>query len=237
MTKMVDRNRAAWNSQAYDAWVRGYGSPEVQAGVLTADPRHKLRRLLPFVGELDGAKVANPLGSHGRCAVAMGLLGAQVTVFDLSESNRRYAVELALAAGVDLHYVCTDFAAVDLDRHGRRFDLVVMELGIAHWFADLELFARTAVALLREGGRLVLQDFHPIAAKQDYFSMACETAPVPYAVYAEDDVLPTCEIRRWTLGEIVTAFAKTGLRIEQLTEAVLAGAGKLPDIFTLVGGR
>ncbi len=55
-----------------------------------------------------GVKVANLFGSYGTKAVAMALLGANVTVFDLSSGNARYAQELAAAAGVPLRYVVTD---------------------------------------------------------------------------------------------------------------------------------
>lgn len=235
----AEDNRSAWEAEAYRAWVKGYGTPQSQAQVLKADPRHKLRRLLPFMGELKGAAVANPLGSHGRCAVALALLGAEVTVFDLSSANRRYAIELAAAAGVPLRYVCSDFLEVDLDLYGERFDLVVMELGIAHWFADLQAFARTATALARRGGRVVLQDFHPATAKRNgYFNDTPERTPVPYAVFLEEgESLPGCEIRRWTLGEIVTAFASAGLRIDLLDESPMGDSADLPELFTLVGGR
>jgi SAM-dependent methyltransferase len=234
----IERNRSAWDADAYRAWVTAYGTPESQAAVLRSDPRHKLRRLLPHLGELDGVRVANPLGSHGRCAVAMALLGAQVTVFDLSSANRRYAVELAEAAGVPLEYVCCDFLEVDLDRYGAHFDLVVMELGITHWFTDLDAFACASVALTKNGERVVLQDFHPATAKRNgYFNEALETTPVPYAVHLEGESLPSCAIRRWTLGEVVTAFVKAGVRIDALHEAPMHEPKDLPEIFTLVGTR
>lgn len=238
MMNRVDHNRLAWDADAYQAWVEGYGTPESQARVLRSNPRHKLRRLLPHLGDLDRAIVANPLGSHGRCAVAMGLLGARVTVFDLSSSNRQYAVELAAAAAVELEYICADFLETDLDQYGEHFDQVVMELGIAHWFTDLDAFARMAIALAKLGARVVLQDFHPVTAKRDdYFDEAPQTTPVPYSVLLQGADLPTCEIRRWTLGEIVTAFANAGLRIDSLDEAAMQEATDLPEIFTLVGTR
>lgn len=40
-------------------------------------------------------KIANPCGSNGRIAVPLALLGADVTIFDISEENKRYALELA----------------------------------------------------------------------------------------------------------------------------------------------
>jgi hypothetical protein len=43
-------------------------------------------------------KIANLLGSSGKKAVALSLLGAQVTIVDITEENQRYALECARAA-------------------------------------------------------------------------------------------------------------------------------------------
>lgn len=50
----VASNRAAWNATAYRAWVMRYGTPVEHARELARDPDHKLRRLLPFLGDLEG---------------------------------------------------------------------------------------------------------------------------------------------------------------------------------------
>ncbi len=49
----------------------------------------------------------NICGSCGKKAIPLALLGAEVTVFDISETNRKYAMETAKAAGVKIRYdVC-----------------------------------------------------------------------------------------------------------------------------------
>lgn len=166
----------------------------------------------------------------------MSLKGARVTVFDLSDGNERYARELAEAANVPLDYHCGDLLSLDLA--GISFDLVVMELGIAHWFTDLERFAGTVVGLTKHGGRVVLQDFHPAHAKAGaYFEAGLEVVPVPPAEILAEPGLPTTTIRRWTLGEVVTAFARTGLRIDELVEGSMGTEAPMPEIYTLVGTR
>ena len=241
--EMVARNRTAWSASAYRAWVARYGPPERAAARVASDPRHVLRRLLDAVGDPDGLRVANPLGSHGRVATALALLGADVTVFDLSESNARYARELAAAAGVAIEYVVGDFPSSACERSDR-FDRVVSELGILHYFHDVEAFVVAARSLLKPGGRLVLDEFHPLAKKVlglesgeptlrgDYFSNEPEEAPTPYDAFVEDEV-PPCLIRRRNLGEIVTAFASGGFRVERLVEHRSTDVARLPGRFTL----
>ena len=49
-------------------------------------------------------RVANICGSCGKIAVPLAILGAEVTVFDISEDNKRYALEVAEAANVTIHF-------------------------------------------------------------------------------------------------------------------------------------
>ena len=183
------------------------------------------------------------MGSHGRIATALALLGAEVTVFDLSESNARYARELAAAAGVAIDYVVGDFRA-SAPGHADRFDTVVMELGVVHYFVDIDRFVASTRSLLRSGGALVLNEFHPLSRKclgsdsdapalrGDYFDVRLEDAPTPYEIFVDAEV-PRCIVRRWTLGEIVTAFASGGFRVERLLEHPEARCPRLPGTFTL----
>ena len=220
--------------------------PNEAAADVVADPGHVLRRVLGFIGDPAGTDVANPLGSHGRVATALALLGARVTVFDLSESNARFARELASAAGVEIDYLVGDFERT-ARRCEKRFDAVVMELGIVHYFIDLSAFVTSVRALMRPGGRVLLNEFHPLLKKAitlgsgqpvvrgDYFAAEVEDAPTPYGTFVDESV-PDCLIRRWNLGEIVTAFASGGFTIERLVEHPSPECERLPGTFTLIAG-
>jgi len=168
--RTVERNRDAWEANAYRAWVVRHGAPSEAAAALRADPRAPLRRVLSAVGDPDGMVVAVPLGSHGRVATSLALLGARVTVFDVSESNARYARELAAEVGVPLDYVVGDFRAT-ASGHPSAFDAVVMDLGIVHYFVHIERFVASVRSLLVPDARLVLSEFHPLAK-------TCERHPV-----------------------------------------------------------
>ena len=102
-------NKEAWDANAYEAWIKKLGSPEEAAKPLVDNPKHKLRRVIKHLGDLKEKIVGNPLGSNGRLAVAMALLGGEVTVFDISESNKRFAQELADCVNVKIEYIVGDF--------------------------------------------------------------------------------------------------------------------------------
>jgi len=58
-----------------------------------------------FVESAKGDKVdyvSLIIHGNGRKAVPLALLGADVTVFDISEENKRYALELAEAANTHI---------------------------------------------------------------------------------------------------------------------------------------
>jgi SAM-dependent methyltransferase len=234
-------NQAAWNTGAYEAWVIENGTPPELAAKL--EPEQQLRRVLKHLGDLKGKKIANPLGSRGKAGVSMALLGADVTIFDLSESSARYALELAQAANVKLKYVVGDFMALEI---AAQFDLVLMELGILHWFMDLNALAQQIHKITKFGARVVVNDFHPIASKlltkledsvvadRNYFDFQSSFGKVPYQhlIGAES---PDCLTRCWTLGEIVTAFAQNGFQIITLEETPGWGFPEnIPGLFTLV---
>ncbi|SDL47278.1 class I SAM-dependent methyltransferase [Paenibacillus jilunlii] len=238
----VPSSEELWNEDTYAAWTTRFGSPAEAAAKLMKDPAAKLYPLLNYLGEIRGKKILNLMGSNGMKAVALGLLGAEVSVADFSEANARYAGELAEAAGVPLAYTVSDVLKLPEELLNHTYDIVFAEMGIVHYFTDLAPFMDTVCQLLTSGGRFVLRDFHPVTTKLisskgstakvrkhkvsgDYFDTALEEKKVSYSKYlpasggAEGDGRHSVVYwRRWTLGEIVTAAARSGLVIRELAE-------------------
>jgi 2-polyprenyl-3-methyl-5-hydroxy-6-metoxy-1,4-benzoquinol methylase len=231
-------NQAAWNQGPYEAWTTRYGTPAEAAARIKANPVARLTTFYEWLGDLSGKKVINLLGSHGSKAVAMALLGADATVVDIASENARYAGQLAEAAGVDIRYIVSDVLQLPESELKSEYSIVLMEFGILHYFTDLLPLMQVVAKLLSPGGRLILQDFHPITTKLissrgtthairkhkvtgDYFDTAIEEVEVPYLKFLPEDKrseLKKTKLRRWTLGEIVTSVAEAGLFIENLKE-------------------
>ena len=239
-----EANRGAWSHPAYyDAWCRRYGSPEDVAAEFARNAWPALRRYRPHLGQVDGKRIVNLLGSIGRKAVPLAMLGADVTVIDASPVNARYAGELADAAGVSITYVVSDILQVEPGELGEPFDIVLMEGGVLHYFLDLRPLAELCRRLLRPGGRLILGEHHPMrkctptgygraVLEEDYFDGTVQEYELPLAHLLPDDVraeLPSVRCRHWTLGEIVTTFAQTGFLIQAFEET--------PGMFHLIAER
>ena len=109
----------------------------------------------------EGVKIANICGSCGKKAIPLAILGAEVTVFDISEENKRYALETAQAANVSINYVVGDVMDIDLGQYGGTFDVVFMEGGILAYFHDINAFMHIMYSLLKPGGKMICSDFHP----------------------------------------------------------------------------
>jgi 2-polyprenyl-3-methyl-5-hydroxy-6-metoxy-1,4-benzoquinol methylase len=182
-------------------------------------------------------------GSCGRVAVALALLGAEATVLDFAEENRRYALELAAAAGVAIDYRLGDVMqapALGLTP----FDWVVAEGGILHYHQDIAAFFRVMTQLAKPGGRLLLEEFHPVERKLilpgavgDYFSAGPVEGSVPDPTGAGRK-LGTAVMRGWTLGEIVTGAIEGDWRIDRLDEAPgWLSPPTIPGMFTLLATK
>ncbi|WP_245864450.1 class I SAM-dependent methyltransferase [Paenibacillus donghaensis] len=254
-----------WNEDTYAAWVSRFGTPAEAALKLKKDPGAKLYPLSAYFGEVSGRRMMNLMGSNGMKAVALALQGAQVSVADFSEANARYAGELAEQAGVELNYIVSDVLKLPEEVTNGTYDIVFAELGIVHYFTDLAPFMDTAYKLLAAGGRFVLRDFHPVTTKLitskgstakvrkhkvtgDYFDTALQEKKVSYSKYLPSSGEVTGAAahsvvywRRWTLGELVTAAAASGLIIRQLVEEPNLSSDVydrgIPKTFTLVAEK
>ncbi|MBJ8105641.1 MULTISPECIES: class I SAM-dependent methyltransferase [Bacillus cereus group] len=223
-------NEKSWNAAAYEAWTNRHGTPTEYAKKLMQDPVHEVSYYLPYIQSPKGKRIINLLGSKGNKAVALALLGADVTVVDISASNAKYANELAEAARVSIQYIVSDVLDVTLPQS---FDIVLLELGVLHYFLDLKPLFTKISQLLKTDGTFILRDYHPMYTKLlgidhpsfrasgSYFDEELIKDDVAYSILlteAQKESLPKTTIRRWTLGEIVTTLAEEHFKIEKLVE-------------------
>jgi len=228
-------------------------SPEVLAKDILERPKYHIRRFVDDFGDVSGKKILNPLGSFGKKACALGVLGAHVTMVDLSHENIKYAQELCQHAKVEAKLVVSDF--LSYKEGASSYDMVFLDGGILHYFEEMTIFAAHVKSFLKDGGKLILNDFHPlrklfkekdifvekkgdILIDGDYFEGGLHEAPVSYEkFFAEEDQVdfPKCQLRYHTLAEIINAFAINGMTIERLDELPRYDEHQhIPGNFTLI---
>ena len=228
-------NRAAWDEAAerYEGWfdeavelIRGGGSNLF--GV-----EHDL------LGDLragTGTRRAIHLQcAGGRDTLSLWNAGAREVVgVDFSPRMLGLARRLSDAVGAPARWIEADVLETphDLDGTG---DLVFTGRGSLIWLQDLDAWAAVVRRLLAPRGRFVCFEGHPaewlfdadadghlIATDYDYFG-GVEASRGWAPEYIDRLSIPDGEqawkyARAWTLGEIVTAVAGAGLRLERLEE-------------------
>lgn len=250
---MVDysiQNKKAWEYNAYDFWVKQSGTPTERAKRDLEDPIGMLKRYADYFDTYSGIKVANICGSCGKKAVPMALLGAEVTVFDISEDNKRYALEVAAAAKVDLQFEVCDILEIDRDKYVNYFDVVFMEGGVLHYFHDLNEFMSIMFALLKDEGKMICSDFHPFTkiadilnleqTTVDYFSTEVFEGEMAHARFYEEEIrkqMPKCSYRKYTISEIINAVIDSGFTLKKFDEHPAWTNEKLPGEFTVTAKK
>jgi len=243
-------NKRAWEYRAYEFWTMRDGSPSENAAKIKQNPKACLKNHQKYFNNIDGIKIANPCGSNGRKAIPLALMGADVTVFDISEENKQYAMELAQSASVAIQYIVCDCYKIDLNTYNSYFDIAYLEGGILHYFHDINRFAKILYQIIKPNGKLILSDFHPFrkivsigqAGKNaevtngDYFDCKVYSGSVAYENYfpqEEQPDFPNCSLRFYTLSEIMNAFINQGFIIKEFNEHPNWDNPKLPGEFTI----
>lgn len=174
---------------------------------------------------------------HLQCRVGLDTLswarrGARVSGLDFSAPAIEAATELAEQLGLSdrARFVTADAldAAEVLGKH--RFDIVYTGQGALMWLPDITRWAATVAALLRPGGRLYLAEFHPLTdvlddehgatVIRDYFTRSARTyeSPGSYADWTAETTHNTATEWHHTLGDVISALAGVGMRIEFVHE-------------------
>jgi 2-polyprenyl-3-methyl-5-hydroxy-6-metoxy-1,4-benzoquinol methylase len=218
-------NRANWDdrvpvhlaSEFYD--LEGF-----RAGVSSLRPFETAE-----VGDVTGKRLV-----HLQCHVGLDTLswarhGALVTGLDFSEPAIEAARSLATSLAIDASFVVADVydAVTALGR--QRFDVVYTGTGALVWLPDIPRWAGVVAALLKPGGFLYLVEGHPFAQildnaqgtaiVRDYFDDQPQVEDYSYT-YTDGPALDHTRSVQFQhpLGQIVTALAETGLRIDFLSE-------------------
>ena len=243
MSSYIEQNKKAWEHNAYAFWNKQSGTPAERAKKDVENPIKSLKKYAKYFDTYENIKVANICGSCGKKAIPLALLGAEVTVFDISEDNKRYALEVADAAKVSINFEVGDVLAIDLEKYGSYFDVIFMEGGILHYFHDIDQFMQTMYSLLNKNGKMICSDFHPytkIEAGMDYFSTDIFEGEMAHAPFFPDEIrkqMPKCSYRKYTISEIVNAMINAGFTIEQFDEHPAWKNEMMPGEFTVIARR
>ena len=222
-------NRNAWNGIAAARRVNCQPPEFFAAGGSTLDPEET-----EAMGPVGGMRLLNLQCSSGNEALSWAALGATVTGVDISEVAIDIAREQAAAAGLDATFIASDIYDLPTALQDQKFDCVYSSAGITCWLPDLGDWAGIIAGALKPGGKFLLDEHHPIwevvsvrpdraVVTGDYFGRERPNPPRPFdpqrAVHVGAEPVALDGITfTWPLGDVITALAAAGMRIEQVTE-------------------
>ncbi|MER5556644.1 class I SAM-dependent methyltransferase [Streptomyces sp. NPDC002793] len=189
---------------------------------------------LAEVGDVTGRTLL-----HLQCHIGLDTLSwarhgaAQVVGLDFSEPAVETARGLARSLGLPPEraaFVTADVYDAAQAVPDTAYDIVYTGIGALNWLPDVRRWAEVAASLVAPGGFLYLAEFHPVTdclddgtgstIAYDYFSHDAWVDDSPGS-YADADAA-TVHNRsvEWQhpVGEVVSALAAAGLRIEFLHE-------------------
>ncbi len=186
------------------------------------------------VGPVDGRTLLHLQCHFGLDTLSWARLGAQVTGVDFSDEAIAAARALANEIGIPATFVRSN--VYDLpDVLDATFDVVYTSNGVLGWLPDIEAWARVVARFVKPGGVFYINEVHPVTQVFDdtdvrpgelrpvypYWSHAAPLRFEAHGSYA-DPGAPTGGLVEYgwdhSLGEILTALAEAGLRIEFVHE-------------------
>ncbi|MEV6103143.1 class I SAM-dependent methyltransferase [Streptomyces sp. NPDC051940] len=226
----LQTNRSMWDERV-PIHLRSdfYDLPAFRAG---HDPLRPFE--LAEMGDVAGKSLL-----HLQCHIGLDTLSwarhgaARVVGLDFSEPAVDAARDLArdLGLGQDrAAFVAADVYDAATAVPDPSYDIVYTGVGALCWLPDLERWAQTAASLVAPGGFLYVAEFHPLTdvlddvtgsrVEHDYFNRDAwiDDTPGTYADFGAETEHNRSAEWQHPLGEVVSAVAAAGLRIDFLHE-------------------
>ena len=160
----TEANRIAWNEAA--ARHAAHNNAELFEAVRDpafVDLEGEILKTLVRVG-VEGQDVIQLCCNNGRETLSVANLGARRCVgVDAAEDFLEHGREMLRIAGAEdrVELIHGDVYSLPAELEGA-FDRVLITIGVVSWMPDLPEFFRVVKSLLKPGGKLVMEDMHPI---------------------------------------------------------------------------
>lgn len=188
------------------------------------------------VGEVAGKSLLHVQCHFGLDTLSWARMGAQVTGVDFSEPAIAFARELAAEVGLGhaSRFLVSNVYDLPMALPGETFDVVYTSRGVLCWLPDIDRWGEIVASFVKPGGIFYIHEAHPMLWAVDDAQRTSNDLHLAYPYWGGDTLTfpvegsyadPTADVdAEWehgwnhSLGEIVTALANAGLRVEFLDE-------------------
>jgi SAM-dependent methyltransferase len=200
------------------------------------------------LGDLGGVDLLHLQCHVGAETVAFARLRARVVGLDISEVSVRQARLHADRVGASIDYVAGNVYDAVSVLGGQTFDVVYTGKGAVCYLPSLEEWAEVVFQVLKPGGFLYLVEFHPLlyslgvvpadggpdlVLRNDFLEGRGPLERDATRTYTDGPALTEGTVAyewRHSVGAVVTALVRAGLRIDLLREADTLPWPRWPDM-------
>ncbi|MCW8981844.1 MAG: class I SAM-dependent methyltransferase [Altibacter sp.] len=225
LQKAFDVNKETWNKKvAIHAASEFYDLEAFLKGKCSLNEYEVMA-----LGDVSDASLLHLQCHFGQDSLSWSRRGADVTGVDISEKAIELARQLNESLSLNATFVCCN--VLDTSQYvSETFDIVFTSYGVIGWLPDLQPWAKMIAERLKPGGVFYMIEFHPISWMFDY----TQSPPVMRYGYHQKDMIyeeyqgtyanteapiisKECGWNH-SLGEVISALANAGLRIDSLKE-------------------
>ncbi|MEM6312938.1 MAG: class I SAM-dependent methyltransferase [Planctomycetota bacterium] len=224
-----------WNKASWDERVEAHWRSKMyqqHADALRAGGHDLYPGLVSALGDVQGQRLAHLQCHMGMETLGWERLGARATGLDFSAPAIDKACQLRDELGMSARFLAGNVYSAN-DLLGDGFDVVFVSIGSLCWLPDIRRWAGVVAGLLVSGGRLLVDDVHPLLNSLDKApGMPGFELRYPYLnggrqVFDDDSTYADTDKRfvhrrsaEWNhaLGDIVNALIGEGMRIDRLDE-------------------
>ncbi len=209
----IGRVKAWWNETSDSDWYRSLRTEE-QINHLKEDPASAFHPAVyelihQYCPDLKNLRILLPSSGDNHAALALAMMGAQVTSTDISERQLENAADIAKQLHLNIEFICDDMMKLSrIPDHA--YDMVYTSNGTLSWIDDLDSMNRNICRVLKPGGYAVLYDMHPFNRP-----FSGDAFKEPRIVKSYQDVFPELH---WRLQDIINSQIRSGLTTCEMAE-------------------
>ena len=224
MKKYFEVNKNLWDSRTQSHLNSEFYNMEgFRRGETSLNPIE-----LALLGDIQGKKILHLQCHFGQDSLSLSRMGAKVTGVDLSETGIEAARNLAQELGIDATFIQANVYET-LNHIQDKYDIVFLSYGAICWLPDLDLWANITAQSLKQGGQLIMAEFHPVLYMYNWENHQIEygyfNTGKPYleqvsGTYATDEQSESLEEYFWihAISEVIQALLNNGMEIKHMSE-------------------
>ena len=216
-------NKESWNRKVpVHLESQFYGVDEFVSG------RNSLNDIeLELLEDVSGKTILHLQCHFGQDSISLSRMGAEVVGVDFSDKAIEAARDLANRTNTTTRFICSDVYELP-GILAEKFDIVFTSYGTIGWLPDIDRWAKTVSHFLKDGGKFVFAEFHPVVwmfndqfSEIEYAYLKKEPIVENFeGTYADRDAPITQKTITWNhgLAEVIQALIDQRLTIEKFRE-------------------